>query len=29
MKNAEGHIMWEKCCIMEEYYNYEDIFLRT
>lgn len=26
MMNAEGHITWEKCCIVEEYYNYEDIF---
>lgn len=29
MMNAEGHITWEKCCIVEEYCNYEDIFLRT
>lgn len=29
MMNAEGHITWEKCCIVEEYCNYEDIFLCT
>lgn len=29
MMNVEGHITWEKCCIVEEYCNYEDIFLCT